>query len=204
LDTDCQSTAFVVGLGNPGPEYRDTRHNVGFRVVEELVQRWDGGSGRMAFSGRLFDARVRRRDRQRRVMLLEPLTYMNRSGQAVAELVGFFKALPADVLVVLDDLALPPGQLRLRADGSSGGHKGLASVLESLGTQAVARLRIGIGSLPPQMDGADYVLQAFAKGEREAVQQAVHEAGDAVEDWLFDGMDAAMERHNRRPADQAG
>jgi len=137
-------------------------------------------------------------------MLLEPLTYMNRSGQAVAELVGFFKALPADVLVVLDDLALPPGQLRLRADGSSGGHKGLASVLESLGTQAVARLRIGIGSLPPQMDGADYVLQAFAKGEREAVQQAVHEAGDAVEDWLFDGMDAAMERHNRRPADQAG
>lgn len=203
MDTDCQSTAFVVGLGNPGPEYRDTRHNVGFRVVEELVRRWDGGSGKTVFSGWLFDARVRRGQRERRVMLLEPLTYMNRSGQAVAELAGFYKALPADVLVVLDDLALPPGQLRLRADGSSGGHKGLDSVLESLGTQAVPRLRIGIGSPPPQMDSADYVLQAFAKGEREAVQQAVHEAGDTVEDWLFDGIDAAMERHNRRPADQA-
>ena len=190
----------MVGLGNPGRRYERTRHNVGFRVVDRLVERYAAGEGKAAFGGQLWQARPERPAGERpRVTLFEPHTYMNCSGQAVAELVAFYKARPADVLVVMDDMNLPPGRLRMRAEGSAGGQKGLADILARLGTQAVPRLRIGIGSPPGRMDGADFVLSKFSPNELEDMEAAVASAADAVSDWVFHGIEYAMERHNRKP-----
>jgi PTH1 family peptidyl-tRNA hydrolase len=198
LDSDHQSTRFVVGLGNPGQEYRLTRHNLGFRVAEALARRWLAGPGKAAFGGRLAEARRRRGDQERRVMLFWPRTHMNCSGQAVRELVGFYQAPLQDVLIVLDDLAMDLGRLRLRAKGSAGGHKGLADVIAALGSRELPRLRIGIGSPPGGMDAVDYVLQPFRPDELETVEAAVRQAADAVEDWLFEGLAPAMDKHNRK------
>jgi len=192
---------FVVGLGNPGTKYAGTRHNVGFRVLEIVRDRWRPGAGREAFDGRLYDARPSRGGESRRVMLLAPQTYMNASGRAVRRLADFYKAEPADVLIVMDDLALPLAALRLRPSGSAGGHNGLADILRAMGTDQVPRLRIGIGAKPPGWDQADYVLSRFRPDEREEIDVAIRLAADAVEDWVFDGMDAAMEKHNRRRTD---
>lgn len=193
---------FVVGLGNPGRQYAASRHNVGFRVVEALQRRWQAGPPRTAFGGLVWDARPSRVGAgQRRVVLLEPQTYMNRSGAAVREMAAFYKAAAADLLVVLDDMALPPGRLRARAGGSAGGHNGLADVLAALGDEQVSRLRVGIGAAPPHMDAADYVLGRFAAGESELMEAAVAAAADAVEDWVFHGVTYVMDRYNRRPED---
>lgn len=198
VDNDSAATKLVVGLGNPGREYRRSRHNVGFAVVEALAQRWGAGKGRRAFDGRLREARPTIGGAPRRVVLLEPQTYMNRSGLAAAALVRFYKADLQDVLVVLDDMALPLGRLRFRAGGSSGGHRGLADVLAALGTEQVPRLRIGIGAAPPQMEGTDYVLTAFTADERETMDQAVRQAAVAVEDWIALGVTSVMDRYNRK------
>jgi PTH1 family peptidyl-tRNA hydrolase len=192
------NTRFVVGLGNPGRRYAGTRHNLGFRVVERLVGRWASPGGRHGFAGVVHESRPRRGERTRRVVMLTPLTYMNRSGRAVAELVRFYKAGVGDVLVVLDDMALPAGRLRARAGGSAGGHNGLADVLASLGTQDVPRLRIGIASPPPGVDPTAYVLGRFEPHEAETIDRAVRDAEQAVEDWVFEGIDCVMERYNRK------
>ena len=189
---DETNTRYVVGLGNPGRTYEGTRHNLGFRVVEALVRRWNVGPPRRAFSGLLWDARYG----PYRVMLLAPQTFMNRSGQAVSELARFYKAQPRDMLIAMDDMDLPPGAIRLRPEGSDGGHNGLADVILALGTTQVPRLRLGIGSPPPRMDGADYVLGQLTEDERAAANQAIDEACQAVEDWLNLGIEAAMNRHN--------
>ncbi len=123
---------------------------------------------------------------------------MNRSGSAVAGLMRCYKADPRDLLVVLDDMALPVGQLRFRPGGSSGGHKGLADVLAALGGEQVPRLRIGIGAAPPEMDGADYVLTVFEPKERKIVAQAVQQAAQAVEEWIAAGLPGVMEKYNRK------
>lgn len=201
---DADAVKFVVGLGNPGSQYARTRHNAGFMVVEELARRWaPQAPPRRAFDGQLYDVRVRRAGGQRRLMMLQPLTYMNRSGQAVSQMLAFYKAQAADVLVVLDDFALPLGRLRARAGGSAGGHNGLSDVLRALGTQDVPRLRIGVGSPPPPMDAADYVLAAFAPAEMELVGQTVDRAADAVEDWAAGGIEAVMNNYNRDDAADA-
>jgi PTH1 family peptidyl-tRNA hydrolase len=132
------------------------------------------------------------------VLLFQPQTFMNRSGLAVAGLMRYYKAECRDLLVVLDDMALPLGQLRFRARGSSGGHKGLADVLAALGSEQVPRLRIGIGAAPPEMDGADYVLTAFGPEEQETLSRAVRQAVLAVEDWIATGLTGAMEKYNRK------
>jgi PTH1 family peptidyl-tRNA hydrolase len=124
---------------------------------------------------------------------------MNRSGQAVRELSAFYKVQPDELLVVLDDMNLPVGRVRLRAEGSSGGQKGLADVVGQLGTLAVPRLRIGIGAPPGQMDGADFVLSKFAPDDLEIIETAIQVAADAVSDWVFRGMNYAMEIYNRKP-----
>jgi len=183
---------FVVGLGNPGRRYRRTRHNLGFMVVDRLVDRWVAGPSRSAFDGLFWDARVD----GRRVGLLEPMTFMNVSGRSVAAMARFYKAAPADLLVVLDDLALPPGTIRLRAGGSAGGHNGLQDVLTALGTPEVPRLRLGIGAAPPAMDGADYVLAKMDEDALASANQALDQAVEAVEDWLTLGVAEAMNRHN--------
>ena len=191
---------FVVGLGNPGRMYARTRHNLGFRVLQTLRRRWGLQTGRSAFGGRIDEARPRRAQAEcRRVMLLEPHTYMNRSGRTVREAVAYYKADVADLLVVLDDMYLPVGQLRARAGGSAGGHKGLADILASLGTDEVARLRIGIGQPPGRMEGVDFVLTPFRGDEIEIIEVAIETATDAVEDWIFCGLAPVMERYNRKP-----
>ncbi|MCY2929511.1 MAG: aminoacyl-tRNA hydrolase [Planctomycetota bacterium] len=190
-----ERTKFVAGLGNPGRKYENTRHNVGFLVVDELVRLWQADGPRKAFQALLWDAR--RPDGQR-VMLMQPQTYMNLSGRAVAEMMRFHKASCQDLLVVLDDWNLPLGQVRLRAEGSPGGHKGLTDVLASSGTNWVPRLRIGIGSPPPAMDPVDFVLTGFAGDDRIEIESAVRRAAQAVQCWLTRGIEAAMNEYNRR------
>ena len=188
-----------MGLGNPGSEYAGTRHNVGFMVVRALAKRWGADRGRKAFGGRLQDVRLAGADEDapsRRVMLLRPMTYMNCSGRAVRDLTSFYKVPPADVLIVMDDLALPPGRLRIRPDGSSGGHKGLGDIASAMGTDAIARLRVGIGSPPEVMDAAAYVLRPFDKDESELIGQAVDLAARAAEEWLCRPMNELMETYN--------
>ena len=196
---------FVVGLGNPGRKYAKTRHNVGFDVMTILQERWQLGDGKPAFEGHTWDARVPRpggtaglAEEACRVTLLAPMTYMNCSGRSVASMLSFYKAKPEDVLVVLDDLALPLGQLRLRGDGSAGGHNGLDDILRACGTKGVARLRIGIGPCPGVIDSKDFVLGRFMKDEIEEIGVAIRYAADAVESWLFQDILSVMERFNTK------
>lgn len=175
----------VVGLGNPGREYLGTRHNAGYEVVDLMAERagvsWRRRSGRTeAAAGEL--------------LLLKPLTFMNLSGGPVAEVLGFRGLAPEDCLIVCDDMALPLGAVRLRAKGSSGGHHGLDSVIAALGTSAFPRLRVGIGAPPPGVDGADWVLGRFCRGE--ALPAA--RAADAAQAWMEKGIERAMGEFNTR------
>ena len=188
----------IVGLGNPGPEYRDTRHNVGFLVADELARRW-----RLSDAWReKFEAlHVRTTVADEAVIVAKPLTFMNLSGQAVAGLAGFYKIDPADVLVVTDDVALPLGRLRVRPDGGAGGHNGLKSIIQHFGTPAFPRLRVGIGrgddvTKGQSRDLADHVLGRFEAGERETVSAAVLRAADAAERFLAEGIERVMSAFN--------
>jgi len=183
----------IVGLGNPGPEYRETRHNVGFLVADELARRW-----RLSDAWReKFEAlHIKTMAGDHAVVVAKPLTFMNLSGHAVAGLAGFYKIDPADVLVVTDDVALPLGRLRARPEGSAGGHNGLKSIVQHLGTQAFPRLRIGVGRGDERRDLADHVLGRFEAGERETVSAAVLRAADASERFLTDGIERVMSAFN--------
>ncbi|GIW70982.1 MAG: peptidyl-tRNA hydrolase [Planctomycetota bacterium] len=185
----------VVGLGNPGRRYARTRHNVGFRVLERLAERWGVALARRRFEGLYAVAATP----QGQVVLLAPQTYMNESGRAVAAYARYYKVEPAQTLVVSDDIALPFGTLRLRAAGSAGGQKGLASVIAALGTEAFPRLRIGIGAPPPPMEAADYVLAPFAEEEERLLPEVIERAADCVQCWLAEGIDRAMSRFNAAP-----
>ena len=187
----------IVGLGNPGPRYAATRHNAGWRVAEALAARAGAGAWREKFETLLAETRWGRA----RVVLARPVTYMNLSGQAVRRLTDFWKAAPEDLLVMLDDLALELGRVRLRAGGSAGGHNGLESVIAHLGTEAFPRLRVGIGPGPAPEAQADFVLTPFTETERPVIEEAIGRAADAVECWMSDGLEAAMNRCN--PAAEA-
>lgn len=196
------STKFVVALGNPGRQYAATRHNVGFMVASALRRKWVA-SPRDAFGGLLTDARVSRPAQEPvRVMVLEPQTYMNCSGRAVRAMADFYKAAPQDILVVLDDMALPLGQLRVRPDGTAGGHNGLADIVAAMGTTGIPRLRVGIGGPPGRMEWKDYVLAPFRSDEQDVIGPTIEIAASAVEDWVFLGIRAVMDRYNRKPEDR--
>lgn len=191
----------VVGLGNPGAEYRETRHNVGFQVVDELARRWGVDQWREAFEA-LTTKTVRDGDP---VLLAKPLTYMNLSGRSVAGLANFYKIDPADLLVVTDDVALPLGRLRARRGGSDGGHNGLRSVAQSLGTQDYARLRIGVGRgeiqaadgrVVARPDMAGHVLGRFRPDERDTISAAILRAADASELFIAEGIERVMNAFN--------
>jgi PTH1 family peptidyl-tRNA hydrolase len=183
----------VVGLGNPGPAYEKTRHNVGFEVIDRLAERLGADAEKKKFSSLVRQARWQ----ERSVLLVKPQTYMNCSGQAVAAVLGFYRLGLERLLVITDDAALEPGQIRLRAKGSSGGHKGLADIIEKVKSEAFARLRVGIGSCPgAQM--ADYVLSRPSGAERVLLERAAETAAEAVVCWLRDGIEAAMNRYNSR------
>jgi PTH1 family peptidyl-tRNA hydrolase len=183
----------VVGLGNPGPEYRETRHNVGFLVVDELTKRW-----RVSDEWReKFDAlQIKTTIGDEPVILAKPLTFMNLSGEAVQALAGFYKIDPPDVFVVTDDAMLPLGRLRARRDGGAGGHNGLKSVIQHLGTQAFPRMRVGVGRGDDRRDLGDHVLGRFEAGERDIVSAAVLRAADATETYLREGIERAMSAFN--------
>jgi len=190
----------IAGLGNPGAEYARTRHNVGFRVVELLAERWRIPINRYLL--RTLYGRGRLGPEE--VILAKPLTYMNRSGDAVAALLWHFGLGPADLLVVYDDVALPLGRLRLRGRGSAGGHRGMASIIERLGSEDFPRLRLGVGTPPPGVALPDYVLSPFPPAEEAEVEGLLARAGQAVEFFVTLGLEAAMNRINAPPAEPTG
>lgn len=187
----------IAGLGNPGPEYADNRHNVGFRCLDRLAE-----THRLAFRRRQKRAQVTSgRIQGHRVVLVKPQTFMNKSGESVARLAQFYKVDLARLMVVYDDLDLPPGTIRLRPSGGSGGHRGVRSIIHQLGSQEFPRLRIGIGRPPGRMDPADYVLQDVSGEEAILFDRVLDRAVDAIEIWLDEGIRQAMDEHNQSPGD---
>lgn len=180
----------IAGLGNPGREYQRTRHNVGFVVLDRLAAdaqlRWD-------YSEK-WSAGWAKGD----VIMVKPATFMNRSGEAVAAIANFYKIPPAEVLIVVDDLALPLGRLRLRTQGSSGGHNGLESVIEHFGTEAIPRLRVGIGAAPSH-GAVDYVLGRFFEEEKLLLDATIKRAAEAVKCAVDKGLFTAMNVFNQPP-----
>ena len=183
----------IVGLGNPGSKYSGTRHNVGFDVVDELARRWC-----LEFESSPTNALIARQRRSgMQVMLAKPLTFMNLSGQAVGELSRYYHIAVQDLLMVTDDINLTLGQLRARAGGSDGGHNGLRSVIEFLGTEQVPRLRVGIGRGDLQRELSDHVLDRFKNTELQTIKDAIIKAADAAELFADQGIEAVMNRFNR-------
>jgi PTH1 family peptidyl-tRNA hydrolase len=183
----------IVGLGNPGLRYAATRHNVGFRAVDELASRWDIDVSRERFHGWFGSGPVG----DETVALVKPTTFMNRSGQAVLAVGRFYRIDMEDLLIVVDDFALPLGRIRLRSRGSSGGHNGLSDIIGRLGSEAFARLRIGVGEAIG--DPARFVLERFSEQEESIVRRVVQRGADAVACWLESGTEAAMNRFNGMP-----
>jgi PTH1 family peptidyl-tRNA hydrolase len=189
LDVEAARIRLVAGLGNPGPEYELTRHNVGFLVVERLVAQfgstWEKSSKWDAASAKCGE-----------VILLKPLSFMNRSGYPLFAIAQFYKIEPQEILIVLDDFALPLGRLRLRPNGGSGGHNGLDSIIAQFGTEEIPRLRVGIGAAP--IEGSiDYVLGRFFDEEKPLVRSTIERAGDAVKCAIDNGLVSAMNTFNK-------
>ena len=182
----------IVGLGNPGRDYRNTRHNLGFMVIDAVgkalsISLTRSQSRALVGSGSLDG---------RKVILAKPITFMNLSGQAVSGLVKFYKVPLTHLLVVHDELDIPMGALRLRPDGGSAGNKGMVSIIDRLGTQVFPRMRIGIGRPPGKMDPVDFVLHEFSKGEQEMLQQVLDRARQAVCTFIASGLETAMNQFN--------
>jgi PTH1 family peptidyl-tRNA hydrolase len=184
----------VIGLGNPGKEYADTRHNTGFRVIDALAEALGIGVKKRKFGARLGKGEFS----NKKLILLKPWTFMNRSGQAVATAVGFYKLALNDLVVVTDDLALEPGRIRLRPKGSAGGHNGLADIIEKLGTNDFARCRVGIGSGGEELwqSQVDYVLSRPTEKQKPLLDEAVVKAKDAVLCWVEYDIETAMNKFN--------
>ncbi len=196
----------VVGLGNPGRQYAGTRHNIGFDVVDALAQRlgWTTGPGefdrlaRSKFDALTMDGSITVPTGDSvKLLLLKPMTYMNLSGKSVRAALDFFQATPSDLMVVLDDLALPCGRIRLRPGGSSGGHNGLRDIERALGTDQYPRLRIGIDPPPPNVPGKAYVLGRWSPQQQERIQSAIPRACGAITTWIEQGIEQAMNQFNR-------
>jgi PTH1 family peptidyl-tRNA hydrolase len=189
LEEKTPQIRLIAGLGNPGQEYEQTRHNIGFLVVDRLAAQfgstWEKSSKWDAISAKCGE-----------VILVKPMTYMNRSGGPLGAIGRFYKIEPAEILIVLDDLALPLGRLRLRARGGAGGHNGLESILAQFGTEEIPRLRIGIGAAPRD-DSVDYVLSRFFDEEKALVASTIDRATEAVK-WAIDkGLVSAMNNFNQ-------
>lgn len=188
----------IVGLGNPGREYRDTRHNVGFMVIDEIARRHQLALG-MAPS-QVPDALVAKKFGAEPLLVAKPLTFMNRSGDAVAALLRYYDIATSDLLVVVDEVALPFGKVRARARGSAGGHNGLKSLAERLGTTEFARLRLGVGRGDPRRDLADHVLSKFEPEERPVLDEFITRAADAAEMFAAVGIEKVMNAYNPETA----
>ncbi|HEX8489518.1 MAG TPA: aminoacyl-tRNA hydrolase [Chthoniobacterales bacterium] len=188
---EASQVRLIVGLGNPGAEYNRTRHNIGFEVVDSLASEW-GLTWQHSKSWHALWAK------HEKALLVKPASYMNRSGEPLAAVANFYKIAPAEILVVLDDMALELGRLRLRTEGGTGGHNGLESIIIQLGTEAIPRLRIGIGAAPTE-GATDYVLGHFFEEEQPLVEKTIARAAGAVK-WAIDkGVLSAMNLFNKIP-----
>lgn len=183
----------VVGLGNPGKDYEKTRHNVGFDTADVLIDEY-----RIPQSGVKFKAMYGKGViGGEKVLIAKPLTYMNLSGEAVRGLVDYFKIdVKEELIVVYDDIDLEPGHIRVRAKGSAGGHNGMKNIIQQLGTQEFARVRVGVGAKPKGWDLADHVLSRFSKEDRVLVDESIEKASKAVTCFVEEGIDAAMNKYN--------
>lgn len=185
----------VVGLGNPGQKYNQTRHNVGFEVLACLAQRYLVDRPKAKFNAEVAETSIN----NEKTILISPLTFMNLSGKSVRAAVDFYKLPISEVLVVCDDINLDVGRLRLRPAGSAGGQNGLKDIIRCLGSDQFPRLRVGVGRVPAGWDAADYVLGKFSPEDRSAIDVAVPRAADAVACWIGEGLPQAMNRFNADP-----
>jgi len=182
----------VIGLGNPGKEYSQTRHNAGFLVLTELAKRWGSSQVKRKFEAETMESL---RDSEK-VILIAPQTFMNESGRSVGQFVDYFHVSLENLIVVSDDMNLPLGKIRLRSAGSAGGQKGIANIIQRLGTQEFPRLRIGIGRPPGKMTATSFVLTKFRSHEKEEIDDATMRAADCVESWIREGIENTMNRTN--------
>ncbi|HZG79349.1 MAG TPA: aminoacyl-tRNA hydrolase [Brevibacillus sp.] len=182
----------VIGLGNPGKKYEDTRHNAGFMAIDKISENWGIPVSSNKFRALIGEGRAQ----GEKVLLVKPQTYMNLSGESIAEILRFYKLTPEDLVVIFDDLDLPTGQLRLREKGSAGGHNGIKSMIQHLGTQEFKRIKVGIGRPEPGRSVSDYVLQAFPSGERKEIDEAVSRAADAADMWVREPFLKVMNHFN--------
>jgi PTH1 family peptidyl-tRNA hydrolase len=185
-------TFLIVGLGNPGREYRETRHNVGFMLLDRLAVKLNARFTRLQSRALVASATYQ----ERKIILAKPQTFMNLSGQSVQGLVHFYKLPLTNLLVAHDDLDLPPGTIRIRPDGGSAGQKGMTSILERFGTDDFPRLRLGIGRPPGQMQAPDYVLQDFSNADLMVISETLNRAVEATLTFVIEGLDAAMNKFN--------
>jgi len=187
-----ESSYLLIGLGNPGREYRDNRHNIGFMMIDRLIVRLNARGLKVQSKAIVTTATYE----GRKLILAKPQTYMNLSGQSIQGLVHFYKLPVENMLVAFDDLDLPFGTIRLRPGGGAGGQKGFASAIEQLGTKDIARLRLGIGRPPGRMDPSAYVLQDFSREEMKILSEIVDRAADAALTFVVEGLNKAMNKYN--------
>lgn len=185
----------IVGLGNPGKKYEGTRHNMGFDVIDYLIEKYNVPQGGIKFNAMYGKGIIG----GQRVILAKPLSFMNLSGGPVGDLANYFKIdSETELIVIYDDIDLDPGQIRIRVKGSAGGHNGIKDIIKRLGTDKFLRIKVGVGAKPKDWDLADYVLGHFTDSERKIVDEAIKKAGDAVDKMIAYGAEAAMNEYNRK------
>lgn len=184
----------VIGLGNPGVQYAGTRHNVGFDVVAELAKRFGTDNAQNKYQAEIQSILIH----SEKVLLIAPLTYMNRSGESVWQFVKFYQPEMSEIVVICDDMNLPAGRLRWKPSGSAGGQKGLNDIIQRIGHVDFPRLRLGIGRPPGKMDVTSWVLGKFRETEKDPIESAVHRAADSVENWVSEGIEPTMNKYNRQ------
>ena len=185
-------TYLLIGLGNPGREYKDNRHNIGFMLIDRLAVRLNARGMKLQSKAIVTSGLYE----ERKLILAKPQTYMNLSGQSVQGLLNFYKIPAENLMVAHDDLDIPLGTIRIRPSGGAGGQRGMASTIERLGTQDFPRLRLGIGRPPGRMDPAAYVLQDFSRADLLIVSETLDRAADAVQEFVINGLNAAMNKFN--------
>ena len=184
----------IAGLGNPGKEYENTRHNAGFMVLDALADKLGADISEKKHKALCGKAVIG----GQKVILLKPQTYMNSSGESIRAAADYYKVDPEDILVVYDDISLAPGQLRIRAKGSAGGHNGIKSIIAHLGTQEFPRVRVGVGEKPPRMDLADYVLGHFTDEDWKTMGERLETAGEIIKSFCLAGIDITMNQYNKK------
>lgn len=185
----------VVGLGNPGPKYESTRHNAGFMAVDAMAEKLSASWKKSKWNAQTAECRIG----DKRVLLIKPQTFMNNSGEAVSAIAKFYKMAPERIIVLFDDISLSVGRLRIRRNGSHGGHNGCKDIVQLMGSDNIPRVKIGVGEKPhPEYDLKDWVLSNFKKDELDALKTAIENAGEAVMDMVAGDTDAAMNKFNKK------